>query len=60
MASMTTIVEFKAKQATGRRYRHTNKFYTNFFFYQNLFELSGACQKLGAILEIRPFKNKDN
>ena len=29
---MITVVEFRAKKATGRRYMPTDKFYANYFF----------------------------
>ena len=50
---MITVVDFRAKQATGSRYMPTDKFYAYYFFYQNLFGLIGARQKLGVISENR-------
>ena len=48
---MITVVEFRAKQATGSRYIPIDKLYTN--FHRNWVGLIGARQKLGAILENR-------
>ena len=51
---MITVVEFRAKQATGSRYMPTDRLYANYFFIKiELDWLIGAFQKMGEISENR-------
>ena len=57
---MITVVEFRAKQATGSRYMPTDKLYANYFFIKIYLDWSEHAKNWARFQKTECFKNENN